>query len=381
MHVALSHLSLNFLGGEERLCLSFIDALKKNGHYVTLLTIEKTSWKIIQRVFGDVTPPNEEKFITSLSLHDKFSKPIIPIFSYVNYLKRLIDLMGSRKYDVIINTYGDIFTSIADISYVHFPIKAIIDYNQIPAFSSLITWKAYSQAYKILSPIIDEIRPSVLLTNSKFTQEVIRKYLNKESLILHPPVNVEKYLSKTKKRKNYVITISKFTPKRGLHKIPLVARLTKNTKFIIVGVADEYSSETIMNLLENIQRYGVKNRVSLLFNVSHSSLIDLLAHAKAYLHTVPFEHFGISIVEAMASGCVPIVHRSGGPWLDILNQQQGENGFSYTTVEEAAQAIDLIINDENLRRTISSNAQKRSLNFDVSVFQKKLNAIIRKIKD
>lgn len=380
MRIAISHLSLNFLGGEERLCLSSIDALKKKGHHVTLFTVEKTHWKIVQKVFGDTTMPDEEIFITSLPIHNKFSKPFIPIFSYLNYIKTLINLLSSKKYDVIINTYGDIFTSIADVSYVHFPLKATLDYYQIPAFTSPITWKAYSQTYKILSSFIDNIRPSILLTNSKFTQQVIKKYLNRKSLILHPPVEVKKYLSKTTKRKNHVITISKFTPKRNLHKIPLIAQLTKNTKFIIVGVADQYSSETIKNLLKDIQRCGVENRVVLLFNVSHSALIDLLVHAKAYLHTVPFEHFGISIIEAMAAGCVPIVHKSGGPWLDILNQQQGENGFAYGTVEEAAQAIDLIISDENLCRTISSNAQKRSLNYDVSIFQKKLNALIHKIK-
>jgi alpha-1,2-mannosyltransferase len=41
------------------------------------------------------------------------------------------------------------------------------------------------------------------------------------------------------------------------------------------------------------------------------------------------EHFGISVVEAMVSGLVPVVHSSGGPWLDIL--EQGKGGFGYNT--------------------------------------------------
>ncbi|MEM3715180.1 MAG: hypothetical protein QXF82_09570, partial [Nitrososphaeria archaeon] len=155
MRIVLSHLSLNFLGGEERLCLSSIGALKKYGHHVTLFTVERTNWKIVQRVFGNVTRPDEEIFTTSLSIHDNFSKPFIPVFSYIDYLKKLIELLGSKKYDVIINTYGDVFTSIADISYIHFPIKATLDYYQIPAFTSPIKWQAYSQTYKILSPLID----------------------------------------------------------------------------------------------------------------------------------------------------------------------------------------------------------------------------------
>ncbi len=32
----------------------------------------------------------------------------------------------------------------------------------------------------------------------------------------------------------------------------------------------------------------------------------------------PHEPFGIVVAEAMAAGAVPIVHKSGGPWIGIL---------------------------------------------------------------
>lgn len=379
MHVALAHLSLNFLGGEEKLCLTFIDALKKSGHHVTLFTLERTDWNEVRSFFGDVTIPDKEIFTTSSPVHSMFLKTFVPIYSYVTYLRGLMELVSRREYNIVINTYGDMFTSIADLSYVHFPIKATFDYHQIPAFSSSQTWKAYLQTYEILSKFVDKIRPSLLLTNSKFTQSVIKQYLNREALILHPPINVKKYLNKNVKRKNYVITVSKFTPKKNLHIIPLIARQAKNVRFLIAGKADKYSLTTIKNLLQYVKYYGVKDRVILLYNISESNLIDLLSNAKIYLHTVKFEHFGISIVEAMASGCVPLVHRSGGPWLDILNAQQGKNGFSYATVEEAAQLIDMIMNDEDLYKAISMSARKRVTQYDVAVFRRKLNAILKQV--
>jgi glycosyltransferase involved in cell wall biosynthesis len=378
MNIALSHLSLNFLGGEEKLCLSFIEALKASNHHVTLFTVEKTNWESVKRVFGKVTLPDEEIFTTPLPIHDNFSKVFTLMFSYTNYLAGLIKLTSRRKYNAVVNTYGDLFNSIADITYVHFPIRATLDYCQIPAFASPFKWKIYSKVYDLSSLFTDSIKPSILLTNSKFTQQVIKKYLNKDSLLLHPPVAVQNYISKNVKRKNYIITISKFTPKRCLHKIPLIACRTRNVKFIVIGVADKYSLETIQNLRKTISMHHVEDRVILSPNVSRSTLINYLTEAKAYLHVMPFEHFGISVVEAMAAGCVPIVHRSGGPWLDILNQQQGESGFSYITIEEAAQIIDLIMSNESLRRDVSFNAQRRALLYDTSVFQRKLNKIIKK---
>jgi glycosyltransferase involved in cell wall biosynthesis len=237
----------------------------------------------------------------------------------------------------------------------------------------------FCQAYNLTVLFLDKIKPGVLLTNSKFTQQIVRKYLNRDALVLHPPIAVKAYASKNVKRKNYVVTVSKFTPKRSLHKVPLIARYTRNAKFIIAGAADEYSSKTIQNLRKVISQCDVENRVTILPNISRSMLIELLTQAKAYLHVMPFEHFGISIIEAMAAGCVPIVHRSGGPWLDILDQQQGRNGFSYTTLEEAAQIVDLIMTDEKLSNNISSAAQKRAWDYDISVFQKRLTVVVNKL--
>lgn len=49
------------------------------------------------------------------------------------------------------------------------------------------------------------------------------------------------------------------------------------------------------------------------------------------------EHFGISIVEAMASGCLPVVHNSGGPPEFVPDQ------YRYNTFQEAAEIVDAVI--------------------------------------
>jgi glycosyltransferase involved in cell wall biosynthesis len=49
-------------------------------------------------------------------------------------------------------------------------------------------------------------------------------------------------------------------------------------------------------------------------NPPFSLISELLGEAVAGLHTMRDEHFGISVVEYMAAGAVPIAHNSGGRW-------------------------------------------------------------------
>lgn len=55
-----------------------------------------------------------------------------------------------------------------------------------------------------------------------------------------------------------------------------------------------------------ITDYNLSDYVSLQTNVSFSKLIHLMQLSKVYFHPRIDEHFGISIVEAMAAGLEPL---------------------------------------------------------------------------
>ncbi|WP_243669157.1 hypothetical protein [Vulcanisaeta sp. JCM 16161] len=56
-----------------------------------------------------------------------------------------------------------------------------------------------------------------------------------------------------------------------------------------------------------------------------------------YLHLKPNEHFGIAVLDAIATATIPIVPRTGGPWTDIV--EEGKYGLGYTNIEEIPQLI------------------------------------------
>lgn len=70
------------------------------------------------------------------------------------------------------------------------------------------------------------------------------------------------------------------------------------------------------------------------------------------------EHFGISIVELMAAGLVPIAHDSAGPKFDIVRPWKGEKtGFLATTVDEFANALDYLFKNPTETDRIRHNAR------------------------
>ena len=88
-----------------------------------------------------------------------------------------------------------------------------------------------------------------------------------------------------------------------------------------------------------IKTLGLSKRVELLPNAPRPQLENTLRKAKVYLHTMVEEHFGISIVEAMAMGCIPIVHNSGG-----MKEFVPER-YRYETLQEAARKIERALNE------------------------------------
>jgi alpha-1,2-mannosyltransferase len=378
MKVAVIHFSLNFVGGAEKLCLTTISALKKAGYSVTLVTVEKTDWHAVQKNFGKYTIPDKELYLFSTKLSKRLSNPILALTLFGGYLSEHLFLKMSGKYDVTVSTFGDLFYSMVDVVYVHAPLKASDEFSQILPITNAAKWRFQSKLYNLSLMIINQIPARIMLVNSTFIKRIVKNSLKTDAHVVNPPVDVNYFLHSNKNhdRKNKIVTLSGYSPKRRIERVPIIASHSKYGQFVIIGKTDEYSFTTIQNLKAIIERCGLEGRVELLFNVPRSKLREALSEAKICLNPMPNEHFGTAIIESMASGCIPIVHKSGGPWLDILEQKQGEYGYAYETYEEASRYIDLLLRDEDLRKKTALRAVARSLKYDASIFAKKIARIV-----
>lgn len=123
----------------------------------------------------------------------------------------------------------------------------------------------------------------------------------------------------------------------------------------------------------------------LVANASRAMVRDLLQRASVFWHAMGYgedperdpqlmEHFGISTVEAMAAGCVPVVVNRGGQ-AEIV--EAGVSGFVWETIPEMLEWTARLIADSGLRARMSQAAQQRAAQFGKGQFCERFAALLQ----
>src|SRR5215469_12303225 len=177
-----------------------------------------------------------------------------------------------------------------------------------------------------------------------------------------------------------VLVISRFSADKEIENAITLANLLKDrclkgkiqeTKMIIAGNFSELNYEYV-RFLEKMLLDGLENYVKLVFGASFDRLLDLMKRSKVYFHPLAGEPFGIAIVEAMASGLVPIVPTIGGSSEFVPSEYQ------YHTIQQAADIIANILNEINDENALarSNRISNTVFKFSIQSYKKNLNNII-----
>ena len=119
------------------------------------------------------------------------------------------------------------------------------------------------------------------------------------------------------------------------------------------------------------------------------TLATLYADSLVYWHATGFghdvvaephkaEHFGISVVEAMSAGCIPVVFSAGGP-ADIV--ADGVSGFLFSTVEQLSERTRALLHDTSPERlaALADAAAKAAHAFDEAVFRQRARDLVARL--
>lgn len=98
-------------------------------------------------------------------------------------------------------------------------------------------------------------------------------------------------------------------------------------------------------LKDQAKRLGVEESVFFEINKDINEVHAIFKQAKAAIHTMKFEHFGIAICEMMAAGIITIAHNSAGPKTDIIGACDQMIGCLASTEEDYVRYVVMAMNN------------------------------------
>lgn len=285
------------------------------------------------------------------------------IFRGSNVFKKLL---LTRQYDLIfVLSDGSVPSSLARLNILHYqvPFPAV-------SYSSIKLW-----------------RYQAVVCNSDFTKRALDARVSQHAIVIYPPVHGIGVGGR--KKESLILSVGRFsgfhTAKKQHVLIEAFAKGLKNKKWngwtlVLAGgllPGDQAYFDTLKKMAK-----GLPIRIEP--NISHDRLTDYYRRASVYWHAAGYgetdprwmEHFGITTVEAMSAGAVPVVFADGGQ-PEVVDD--GKSGFLWRTVDELLGKTNDIIMNKDVAMDLRKNAIEKSKLFSVNRFCEAFDALLTKI--
>ena len=335
--VAIVYDRVNKWGGAERVLLALHEIFPNAPLYTAVYDSKKAPWA---SVFPKVVPSFLQKIPTLRNHHE-----LLGAFTPIAF--ETLDLTGT---DLVISVTSEAAKGIITrpptkhICYCLTPTRYLYsgyeDYLQNPP--SKLNWipfyKQVSKPFLSYARCWDQVaaqRPDKYVAISTAVQKRIKKYYKRDSTIIFPPVDINKFksqnlkakiTSKNSKIENYYLMVGRLVPYKRVD-LAIRAFNKLGDKLVVVGTGSE----------EKYLRSIAKENIEFKGFVSDEKVVSYFQNAKAFIYPQE-EDFGITAVEARAAGCPVIAYKAGGVLDTVIDGKTGIF-FDEQSVESLKNAI------------------------------------------
>lgn len=337
---------LDQLGGGEKVLLTILETAVRDGHEVTLLAHE------------DVEPARWARLGVDVARPDYTFRKVGPLS--VTPATRGLDL-----FVVLHNFLPPVSLARRSAVVLQFPFRTV---------GASGFWRRPEEWLRIRG-----YRPWVVY--SDFVKRHVHERVGVDDVVvIPPPADTDRGAAGPKGRS--VIAVGRFFPSTDSNnkKHPLMIDAFKRLgadgwTFHLVGGA--FDREDVHAYLEELHEQAAGAAIELHPNASIEELdalyrdASLFWHAAGYGETDPekLEHFGITTVEAMAYGCVPVVPALGGQ-LEIVTD--GVDGRLWTTPDELVTMTRELITGDAERERLAAAAVPSAQRFSKAEFVRRV---------
>lgn len=278
--------------------------------------------------------------------------------------------------DLWISTYGEANLGVRGLQYVHHPLFArreLLLRAEIDDARPGIVRSAYDAWIRATAGARAEaFARNETLVNSAFIAGLVREAYGINVTVLYPafleetaPANASETLQVQ------MVSIGRIAPdKHTLRAVELMAAVHRRVPaltFIVAGFATDaaYAAQ----VRERADALGLPVRFET--SLSRAGVEALLAESRYFLSAKRFEHFGITTLEALVAGALPLVHASGGS-TEIVRDQR----LWYTGPDDLADRVAALDASQNLRDQLRADAARDLGRFSAAQFDAGFDAAV-----
>ena len=356
MKIALVHDYLVQYGGAERVLECFLELFPYAPVY-TLIYDKETMHGVFEG--KNIHTSYLQKIPFAQKQHRLFP-PLMP---------SAIEQFDFSKYDIVLSDSSSYAKGIITnpetlhICYMHTPMRYAWDdcqkYTSDFSFPRLVrALVPFPMNYIRIWDKVSADRVDKFIANSNFVSKRIQKYYRKDSIVIHPPVNVDKFYV-SHEVKDYYLMVSRLIAYKR-HDIAIQAFNKLKLPLKIIGRGPE---------MKRLKKMAGPT-IEFLGRVPDEELPKYYAQCKAFIFPQE-EDFGIVAIEAMASGR-PIIAYDGGDIPEHLEEEKMGIFFKHQTPQDIIEAIKKFQN----KKFDSEYIRQKSLKFDREAFKAKIREYI-----
>ena len=324
------------VGGVEQNVLDICLQLRKRGYIADVLCLNKSP-------DGKKLP--EKSVYKNINI---FRLPFIDL-KYYKITKIFLGLL--KDYDVVhVHGLGYFSDLLALTKWIHKKPLVLSTHGGIFHTGSLGPAKKiyFNKIQKMHLKRFDKI-----VAVSKEDEKLFSRIVPKGKLaLISNGIDYEKYsaLAKAKKNPNLFVTIGRISKNKRLDNLikafSYLAKENRSRKLYIIG---EDFDNLVPDLRYLVKKLNIWKNVIFTGKVTESKKIKFLKSAGYFLSASEYEGFGISVLEAIAAGCVPLLNS-----IQPFRSMAGNNLVDYSNTEAASKKIKLLA-----RLKINKNIAKK----------------------
>lgn len=300
-------------------------------------------------------------------------------------LSPLQNYLETSKYDAFLYlTDGSLFFSGAkkNILHIQFPFTQSggklfnlkLKNWQIKNANSKFTRQVVEKAWRTKIPYLHY--PYVDLSPNQTKEELNTLFSNKKPIILSSGRFINHQTSSAHSKRQDIL-IEAFRIGQNRYKWP-------NLRLILVGSIEPGKSH--QEYVKSLKKQAAGLPVEFAHDISNSELVKLYQQSSVFWHAAGYqvdelafphraEHFGMSVIEAMGQGSIPIVVKKGG-LKEIITDQ--ENGFLINSIDELVNQTNEVISlDLPKQNRLRQAAFNRASDFSLDKFCQTLEEMLQ----